>query len=275
MKITRVLSHTAPPMLVATLLAAAVSAQWLTYPTRGLPKKADGSPNLAAPAPRTADGRPDLSGIWEPAKNRPCTGPTGCPDGAPQEYFNIGWSLKGGLPYQPSTAALVKSRSAQDSDDDPATHCLPMGIVHTYTTPFLKKMIQTPGLLVIITERNASYRQIFTDGRPLPEDPQPSFNGYSTGKWEGDTLVVESSGFQDGIWLDHNGSPLTEAAKMTERFRRVNFGRLEIEITVDDPKSYTRPWTVKLDQNIVVNTELLDAICLENEKDIQHFAVTK
>ena len=208
-------------------------------------------------------------------KNRPCNGLTGCPDQAPQEYFNIGWGLKGGLPYQPWAAALVKSRTAQDSTDDPATHCLPMGIVHTHTTPLLKKVIQTPALLLVITERNASYRQIFLDGRPLPQDPQPSFNGYSTGKWEGDTLVVESNGFQDGTWLDHNGSPLTEAAKMTERFRRLNFGRLEIEITVDDPKAYTKPWTVKLDQNLVPNTELLDAYCLENEKDIQHFAVTK
>jgi hypothetical protein len=255
---------------MVALMAGTLSAQWLTYPTRGLPKKADGSPNLAASAPKTADGKPDLSGIWEVVKNRPC-GPTGCPDQAPQEYFNIGWSLKDGLPYQPWAAALVKTRTAEFSRGDPVTSCLPMGVIHTHTTPLLRKVIQTPDVLVILNERNASYRQIFTDGRPLPDDPQPSFTGYSTGKWDGETLVVQSNGFQDGIWLDHNGSPLTEDAKMTERFRRVNFGRMEIEITVDDPKAYTRPWTVKLDQNIVVNTELLDAICLENEKDIQRF----
>jgi hypothetical protein len=256
--------------LFLALFNVTLSAQWLTYPSKGLPTKADGSPNLMAPAPRTADGKPDLSGVWDVEKNRPC-GITGCPDQAPQEYFNIGWALKEGLPYQPWAAALVKSRTAQNSVEDPVTRCLPIGVVHTHTTPLLKKIIQTPALLLILNERNASYRQIFIDGRPLPEDPQPSFNGYSTGKWEADTLVVQSNGFQDDIWLDHNGSPLTEAAKMTERFRRVTVGRLEMELTVDDPKAYTRPWTVKLSQNLVPDGELLDAYCLENEKDIQHF----
>ena len=251
-------------------VAMTLSAQWLTYPTKGLPLKADGSPDLTAPAPKAANGKPDLSGVWDVEKNRPC-GVTGCPDQAPQEYFNIGAALSGGLPYQPWAAALVKSRTAQNSVEDPVTRCLPIGVVHTHTLPLLRKIVQTPDLLVIFYERNASYRQIFTDGRSLPEDPQPSYNGYSTGKWEGDTLVVQSNGFQDGLWLDHNGSPLTEAAKMTERFRRPNVGRLEVEITVDDPKAYTRPWTVKLNQILVPNAELLDAYCLENEKDIQHF----
>ena len=135
----------------------------------------------------------------------------------------------------------------------------------------LKKIVQTPGLLVILTERNAGYRQIFTDGRPLPEDPTPSWNGYSSAKWEGDTLVVQSNGFRDGIWLDASGSPMTEAAKMTERFRRPRNGTLEIEITVDDAKAYTKPWTVKPTQPLVGDTELLDYICLENERDSRHF----
>jgi len=138
------------------------------------------------------------------------------------------------------------------------------------TAPFLKKVIQTPGLLVIINERDVMYRQIFTDGRPLPLDPHPSWNGYSTGRWEGDTLVVQSNGFRDDGWLDRGGSPLTAAAKITERFRRVNFGRMEIEVTVDDPKAYTAPWTVKLTQVIALNTDLLDYVCLENEKDLAH-----
>ena len=118
--------------------------------------------------------------------------------------------------------------------------------------------------------QDTSYRQIFTDGRPLPEDPQPSWNGYSTGRWEGDTLVVESSGFRDGIWIDRSGSPMTDAAKVTERFRRPSYGNLEIEVTVDDPKAYTKPWTVKVRELIVLNTELMDYICNENEKDLQH-----
>jgi hypothetical protein len=131
-------------------------------------------------------------------------------------------------------------------------------------------MIQTPGLLVVLNEHNASYRQIFTDGRPMPTDPQPAWDGYSIGKWDGDTLVVETAGFRDGIWLDTSGNVLTDAAKVTERYRRVNYGRLEIEITVDDPKAYTKPWTIKLNQLLAINTDLLDYICLENEKDVKH-----
>jgi hypothetical protein len=133
-----------------------------------------------------------------------------------------------------------------------------------------KKIVQTPGLLLILHETEASYRQIFTDGRSLPVDPNPAFNGYSIGKWEGDTLVVQTAGFRDGIWLDVGGDPVTDAAKITERFRRVNYGRLEIDLTVDDPKAYTKPWTVKLTQVLEADTDLMDNICLENEKDMKH-----
>lgn len=140
--------------------------------------------------------------------------------------------------------------------------------MNMHTTPLLSKFLQVPGLLVILNERNATYRQIFTDARPLPSIDIPSYNGYSSGHWEGDTLVVETTGFKDGIWLDRNGTPMTDAAKMTERFRRVNYGKLEIEITIDDPKAYTAPWTIKLNHFIVLDTDLLDYICLENEKDI-------
>ena len=245
-------------------------AQWLDYPTAGVPKTPNGSPNLKAPTPRTGDGKPDLSGIWEPEKNKPCP-LDGCPDGpAPQEFFDIGWGLKGGLPYQPWARDLVKERMIQNAKDDPITHCIPGGIAKMHTVPLFKKIVQAPGLIVILNERDAMYRQIFLDGRPLPVDPQPSFNGYSTGKWEGDTLVVQSIGFRDGLWLDRNGSPLTDAAKMTERFHRVDYGHLEIQLTVDDPKAYTAPWTVKLNQTIVLNSELIDYFCMENEKDLAH-----
>jgi hypothetical protein len=136
--------------------------------------------------------------------------------------------------------------------------------------PLFRKIVQVPGLLVILNELNASYRQIFTDERPLPVDANPSWNGYSSGKWDGDTLVVQTTGFRDGLWLDTGGSPLTDAASITERFRRVNFGTLEIELTINDPKAYTKPWTIHVTQIIVLNTELLDFICLENEKDVPH-----
>lgn len=251
------------------VLSGPLHAQWLHYPTPRVPKTSAGSPNLAAPTPRTADGKPDLSGMWDIEHNRPCP-QGGCLDMfVGQEFVNIGWSLKGGLPYQPWVRELVRERTEQNGKDDPTSHCQPAGIVKTHTTPLLRKIIQIPGLLVILSERDASYRQIFTDGRPLPaEIDLPSANGFSIGKWEGDTLVVQTTGFRDGLWLDRSGSPLTDAAKMTERFRRVNYGTMEIELTVDDPKAYTAPWTVKLNSYIVLDTELMDYMCLENEKDI-------
>jgi len=251
-------------------IATPVFAQWLKYPTAGVPRKTNGTPNREAPAPRTSDGRPDFSGMWAPEDNRPCP-PEGCLDmKVPQEFVNIGWSLKDGLPYQGWAADLVKKRLADNSRDDPASHCLPRGVVKGHTTPLLRKVVQVPGLLAILNEANASYRQIFTDGRALPTDPQPSWNGYSSAKWEGDDLVVRTIGFRDEMWLDRRGSPMTDAAVMTERFRRVNYGKLQIALTINDPKAYTKPWTVTLNQVIVVNTELLDYICLENEKSLVH-----
>jgi len=248
-----------------------VNAQWLEYPTRGVPTTSDGAPNLAAPTPRTTDGHPDFSGMWEPEKDRPCP-PRGCFDSILAEHFmDIAWGLKGGLPYQPWAAALVKERLQRNSIDDPGSNCQPMGIVKNHTAPFIKKVIQIPGVVVILTEREVTYRQIFTDGRALPVDPQPSYNGYSIGAWDGDTLVVRTSGFRDGIWLDRAGNPITPAATITERFRRKDYGHLEVGVTVDDPKAYTSPWTVTLNQFIVLNTELIDYHCAENEKDTAHF----
>lgn len=255
---------------VALLALPCAHAQWIHYPTAAVPRLPNGRPDLAAPAPRAADGKPDLSGIWGWEDNRPCP-PEGCTDQKiGQEFVNIGWSLKNGLPLQPWAAELVRRRRAANGKDDPQTHCLPRGALRIYTDATLKKFVQFPGLLVVLAERNATFRQIFTDGRPLPQDPNPSWNGYSSGKWEGDTLVVHSIGFRDDSWLDSGGSPLTEGAKVTERFQRPNFGTLKIEITVDDPKAYTAPWTVTLTQPIVVDTELLDYICLENERDTPH-----
>jgi len=252
----------APPSLV--------HAQWLSYPTAGVPRTPGGKPDLSAPTPRSIDGKPDLSGVWEIEHNRPCP-PEGCADmEIGQEFVNIGWSLKGGLPYRPWAADLVKTRIAQNGKDDPGSHCLPTGIVKMHTTPLYRKIIQTPGLVIILNERNTSYRQIFTDGRPMPRIDQPTFDGYSSGKWNGDTLVVETTGFSDGIWLDRDGSPMTDAARITERFRRVNYGMLAIEMTVDDSKAYTAPWTVTLNQFIRPDTDLLNYTCLENEQDIPH-----
>jgi hypothetical protein len=246
-----------------------VQAQWLKYPTPGVPRLADGTPNLGAPPPRTADGKADLSGVWqlEPA---PC-GSDGCGDypGAP-EFANLGRKVPGGLPYQPWAADLVKQRSADLGRDDPVALCRPGGAFRILTFPPYRKFLQLPGLFVILSERDVTYRQVFTDGRPLPADPVPAWNGYSSGRWEGDALVVQTVGLRDDTWLDRAGSPMTAAARMTERFRRVSYGRLEVDVTIDDPKAYTRPWTVTLVQRIVLDTDLLDYHCNDNEKDTAH-----
>lgn len=225
------------------------------------------------------DGKLDLSGIWEMKLDRPCP-PEGCPDGQiGYQFIDIGFGLPGGLPFQPWAQDLVKQRMSQNGKDDPGSHCQPVGIVKLHTTPFRRKIIQTPGLLVILYERDAMYRQIFTDGRPLPTEVEPpSINGFSTGQWEGDTLVVQTIGFKqgetdkDGPWLDRNGSPLTSAARITEKFRRLNHGNLEVTLTVDDPKAYTAPWTIKLNQVLAPDGDLLDYLCSENEKDASRLA---
>lgn len=259
--------------MAAAVLAAALplQAQWVKYPTAGAPRTKSGAIDRAAPAPRTRDGKPDFSGVWKPVENRPCP-PAGCNDMiVAQEFVDIGWGIKGGLPYQPWAAALTKERMALNRATDPNSQCLPTGIVRMHTAPLYRKVVQTPALLLILNERNVWYRQIFTDGRALESDPQPTWNGYSVGKWEGDTLVVQSNGFRDGLWLDSNGSPMTDAANITERFRRPNYGTLEITLTVDDPKAYTTPWTTTLTQEFVADSELLDYVCVENEKSVRHF----
>ena len=271
-----------------TLAAFPLPAQWIHYPTTGVPRTRDGKPNLSAPAPRTRDGKPDLSGMWWSANpTLPCPdlmgGPKNCIEkglglpgqaGAdlPVQAMNIGADLPGGLPYQPWARDLALKR-ADDPLSDPHSHCMPSNVPRGYVLPHIQKFLQTEKVLAILNEYNASYRQIFLDGRALPVDPQPSWNGYSTAKWDRDTLVVQTTGFRDDLWLDGSGNPLTEAGKITERIRRPNFGTLEIQLTVDDPKAYTKPWTVNLRQFLVLDTELMEEICLEGERSTQHTVV--
>ena len=258
-----------PTLAVAAALWSSACAQWLNYPTAGLPRLPDGKPNLAAPAPRTADGKPDLSALWQPGGGGSLAPVVGATPAEPL-FRNIGASTPGGLPFQPWAADLFKARVAVNSKDDPDGHCQPLGLVKMHLHPFPRRIIQGPGLTVILFERDTAYRQIFTDGRPLPVDPQPGYNGYSIGKWDGDTFVVETIGFKDGLWLDVSGTPLTEDAKVTERFRRPTFGRLEIDVTVDDPKAYTKPWGIRINQSLAADTDMLEFVCLENEKDVPH-----
>jgi hypothetical protein len=248
------------------LMGGVLSAQWIGYPTADVPHTKDGKPDLDAPTPRDAEGRSDLSGMWQQdrrAAPRPVVNNRG-------QFWDIGLGLEGGLPYQPWARELMEKRREANSKENPDVRCLPLGILQTHTHGFLRKYTQVPGEIVELFERDLEYRQIFTDGRPLPVDPQPTYSGYSTGKWDGDTLVVQTNGLKDGLWADYNGSPLTDSAKITERFRRPNFGHMEIQVTVDDPKAYTKPWTATIKLAISLNTELLEYVCVENEKDAVH-----
>ncbi len=260
-------------ILFTPLAATHLAAQWVKYPTAGVPRKADGKVDMAAPAPRMADGKPDLSGIWASAGTDPRQ-PGGQPypgdASASRQMVNIGVDLPGGLPYQPWLASVVKERTANKSKDDPHVRCLPLNFLRAYGMPHLLKFVHTPNLLLVLNEMNAAYRQVFTDARPLPEDPTPAWQGYSSGKWSGDTLVIDTIGLRDDTWIDWNGSVLTEAAKVREQIRRPDFGHLDIQVTVDDPKAYTKPWTVTVKERLVVDTELIDEICLENEKSLKH-----
>ena len=273
-------------------IPATLSAQWPDYKTAGVVRGPDGKPKMDAPTPKTADGKPDLSGIWvnfrtaiaprpaaaaaangtaaasgtrpaaapsggppgggtinDPLPDRPANQPTG---GIPVATFrDVGSGFKEGLPLLPLAAEVLKYRRAENSKDNPDAHCLPLGLMQFHLHPQPRKIIQTKDVTVILYEAQAGVRQIFTDGRPLPPaDVQPWWYGYSVGHWEGDTLVVETTGFRDDVWLDIDGSPLTNTGKMTERFRRVNSGNLEIVVTIEDPKVYSKPFTVRVDQRI-------------------------
>jgi hypothetical protein len=232
--------------------------------------------NLEAPAPRTPAGKPDLSGIWERLRGgtgQQIVGADVPPLERTSQFWNIGAGLDGDLPLQPWARELRAKRVAGNSKDNPDAHCLPIGITQLHNHPQPRKIIQTPSLIVMLYEANGGVRQIFLDGRPLPKnDPQPWWYGYSVGRWDGDTLVVETTGFRDDGWLDVNGAPLTDAATMTERFHRTNYGSMEIEVTVNDPKAYTRPWTAaKMRFRLMPDTELIEFICAENEKSSQHY----
>ncbi len=261
----------------ALLVSTKSTAQWVKYPTAGVPRKADGGVNMTAPTPRLADGKPDLSGIWTTAEpnNRRAANAKDSPGdpaniAASRQMSDLGVDLPGGLPYQPWLAPIVKKRTENLAIEDPHIKCMPDNFLRAYGLPHLLKFVHSPNLLVVLNEMNAGYRQVFTDARPLPENPNPSWQGYSSAKWSGETLVIDTIGVRDDTWIDWNGSIVTEAAKVREQMRRPDFGHLEVQITVDDPKAYTKPWTVTLKERIVVDTDLIDEICLENEQSLKH-----
>jgi hypothetical protein len=252
-------------LIAVTMVSPGIAAQWDPRSAPTVPRDSQGQPDLNAPAPRTADGKPDLSGVWQGGGQQAAAQPSSGPPVA--GFRDVAQNIKEGLPLKPEGAALLKERRDNNSKDNPEAHCLPMGIMQFHTQGAPRKFIQAPGILVILYEASSGLRQIFTDGRPVPNnDPQPWWYGYSVGKWDGDTLVVETTGLRDGGWLDILGSPLSDAARLTERFRRVSYGRMEIDITVDDAKLYERPWTVRVNQRIMPDQQLIEFICLENQR---------
>ena len=232
-----------------------VAAQWPPRLNPNIPRTAAGQPNPDAPAPRTAEGKPDFSGVW-----RGITAPPGRrlaprpPDPPIAVYREVGQNLPDGLPVTPYGLELLRQRIAGNSTHNPEAHCLPMGLMQLHTQGAPRKFVQTPALLLVLYEAGGETRQIFTDGRPLPPgDPQPWWSGYSIGRWEGDELVVSTTHFRDGGWLDLIGSPLSDAATVTERFRRPTFARMEIDVTIED-------------QELVLGHELIEYVCLENQR---------
>jgi len=235
-------------------LMAPVKAQWMNHPTPGIPRAADGKPNLTAPAPRTPDGKPDLSGVW----NRL----------SPKYGANIAADLKP-EGVQPWAQKLVQQRTEDLGKDHMSVQCLPLGPGYSTAQRYVK-VVQTPTLIVMLDEA-LTYRQIFMDGRALETEPQPSWMGYSVGHWEGDTLVVDSFGYNDRTWLDTQGHPHSEALRMKERFRRSDFGHLELEVTLQDPAVYAKPWTVAISSLLAPDTDLIEAVCNENHKSLDHW----
>jgi hypothetical protein len=250
----------APLLAVVTVaLTTPLAAQWLNHPTPGIPRNPNGAPNLAAPAPRASDGKPDLSGLWNKI--------------SPKYSRNIAADLKPG-DIQPWAQALVEQRREDLGKQYMNVQCVPLGPGYATaadsTGAEMVKIVQTPGLIVMLNP-DLTYRQVFLDGRALEIAPNPSWMGYSVGHWDGDTLVVESSGFNDRTWLDHDGHPHTERLRTTERYRRRNFGNLEIEVTFSDPAAYAKPWTVAVRAELAADTEMVEWVCNESPHGVEHW----
>ncbi len=257
-------------ILVSSLATTPLFAQWINVPTASVPR-VDGKVDMAAPAPRLPNGKPDLSGIWisdpaGPGEESPSSGDNLTTS---RHMANLGVDMPDGLPYQEWLKPIVAERTTNLAIDDPHIRCLPDNFLRAYGLPHLQKFVHTQDLLVVLNEMNAGYRQVFTDARPLPDDPSPSWQGYSSATWNGDTLVIDTIGVRSGTWIDWNGSELTEQAKVREEISRPDFGHLDIKVTVDDPGAYTAPWSVTLRERIVVDAELIDEVCLENEQFVE------
>ncbi len=242
-------------LIVAAITS--VNAQWLNYPTAGVPRLENGKANLTAPAPKKPNGQPDISGIWQvPGLNY---------------LINIARDLKrGDVPFQPWAETEYNRRVATQGKDDPNNFCLPSITPEKIAVTSPWKIVEIPGEVIIMYESRTIFRQIFTDGRALPKDPNPTWQGYSIGHWEDDTFVVETNGFNGLGWLDTNGHPVTDKLHLIERYHRKDFGHMDVQITIDDPGAYTKPWTVTEGAVLQPDTELIEYICEENNRDAAH-----
>jgi hypothetical protein len=245
--------------VAVAFMASSAFAQWPTYPMKNVPRLANGKVDLSAPARRTPDGKIDLQGFWMP------TNPV-------KHLLNLAADLKPGeVPLQPWAEQLYKERIDNNGKDHPGVSCLPSGIPEKNNIPDGLKVVQTPDVLIFLYESRTIYRQVFTDGRALPPaEAQPTWMGYSVGRWDGDTFVIETRGSNGKTWLDMRGLPGTDALHIIERYTRPTIGRMNIEVTIDDPKAYTRPWKVNLQWSLQPDIELIESICEENSKDLQH-----
>ena len=246
--------------LALAVTSVTASAQWLKLPTPGIPRLPDGKPNLAAPAPRTADGRPDFSGLW---KN----------DGGDRLYNNIAADLKPG-DVAPWADALYQQRKMEFGKDSMETLCMPMGPQYLTTRFRMFRIVQTPKMILMLYE-DLVHRTIFMDGRSLESDPNPTWLGYSVGRWDGETLVVESNGYSDRVWLDFDGHPHTEALRITERYTRRDFGRIEVQVSMVDPKAYPNGIRFTMPLKFQPDTEILEMVCENHGRSRERIAKTK
>lgn len=272
-------------MIAFVLATAGLLAQWLHYPTPGIPRTRDNKPNLSAPAPRAPNGKPDLSGLWQVEATPfdemtrlfgPGLDALSVPGDDLRTFSKYAISVLADFkpedaPIRPEAAAIAQRHFEKQGTDNPTTWCEPGGIPFTGILPFPDKFVQTPSVLVILQESDGATRQVFTDGRKFTPDPPPSWMGYSVGRWDGDTLVVDTRGFNDRGWLDAFGHPRSEALRIEERYHRRDFGHLDVQVTMDDPKMYTRPFSIKYTMDFVPDSELAEYVCEENEKDRAHF----
>jgi hypothetical protein len=260
-----------PRVAFAVLLLAAVAdAQWLNHPSPAIPRLPDGKPNLSAPAPKAPDGKPDLSGIW--AAECAVQGRDAC--FTRSLFFDLAKDLNPiDVQMTPWAEGIQTQRQARNHVDDPYGYCLPPGTprINFGGGPF--KILQTPQLTALLYETLAgmTFRQVFTDGRSHPQSPEPTWLGYSVGRWDSDVFVVETTGFKDGGWLDTlKGRPHSDALRVTERFRRTDFGHMQLSITIDDPKAFLKPWTVQTQLTLLPDTELVEAFCDNHDKTMEH-----